>query len=72
MSPELHELKMLSEFQVDEDELSGAAKASSCNQRPNVWYVIAVKFQYLQEHLYSVNSMAITTFILSFLFVTSF
>lgn len=37
MSPELHELKMLSEFQVDEDELSGAAKASSCNQRPNVW-----------------------------------
>ncbi|PON51389.1 Tyrosine-protein kinase [Parasponia andersonii] len=37
LSPELNELKMISEFQVDENQLSGAAKELSSNQRPSIW-----------------------------------
>lgn len=37
LSPELNELKMISEFQVDEAQLSGAARKSSCNQISSFW-----------------------------------
>ncbi|XP_065870046.1 probable inactive receptor-like protein kinase At3g56050 [Euphorbia lathyris] len=33
LAPEVHQLKMFSEFQVDENQLSGGAKESCCNRR---------------------------------------
>jgi hypothetical protein len=40
LSPEIYGLEMLSQFQVDENQLSGATRESSCNERPISWYVI--------------------------------
>ncbi|PQP97732.1 uncharacterized protein Pyn_10728 [Prunus yedoensis var. nudiflora] len=37
LSPEIYNLEMLSEFQVDENRLSGAGRESSCNERSISW-----------------------------------
>ncbi|GAV66574.1 LRR_1 domain-containing protein/Pkinase_Tyr domain-containing protein/LRRNT_2 domain-containing protein, partial [Cephalotus follicularis] len=37
ISPELYELRMLSESQVDENQLSNSAMRASCNGRPGFW-----------------------------------
>lgn len=38
LSPEIHELQLLSESQIDENQLSNAAKGLSCHER---WYANA-------------------------------
>lgn len=38
-SPEITRLMMLSEYQVDENQLASTAKASSCTERPISWYI---------------------------------
>lgn len=37
LSPEIYYLGLLSEFQVDENQLSGAGREASCNERSNSW-----------------------------------
>ena len=38
-SPEINELRMLSECQVDENKLTNAAKMPACTKRVTTWYV---------------------------------
>ncbi|XP_057441771.1 probable inactive receptor-like protein kinase At3g56050 isoform X2 [Lotus japonicus] len=42
-SPEINELKMLSECQVDENQLVNAAKMPACTERPITWHVGQIK-----------------------------
>lgn len=41
LSPEIHKLQLLSESQIDENQLSNAAKGLSCHERPLAWYANA-------------------------------
>lgn len=46
-SPEIYELQILSETQVDENELSNAAKGSSCRNEQVAWYAVAINLKLL-------------------------
>ena len=39
-SPEINELKMLSEYQVDEKQLTNTAETPACKGKSFTWYVI--------------------------------
>ncbi|KAG5020066.1 hypothetical protein JHK87_015921 [Glycine soja] len=39
LSPEINELRMLSECQADENQLTNGAKMSACTERVTTWYV---------------------------------
>lgn len=39
LSPEIHELQLLSESQIDENQLSNVAKGLSCRERPLAWSI---------------------------------
>lgn len=43
LPPEIYNLGLLSEFQVDKNQLSGAGREASCNERSNSWYVITIE-----------------------------
>nr|XP_034923803.1 inactive receptor-like serine/threonine-protein kinase At2g40270 isoform X1 [Populus alba] len=43
LSSEIQHLETLSEFQVDENELSNAAKGSSCNKRSITWNLVHIE-----------------------------
>ncbi|KAJ6902339.1 hypothetical protein NC651_019965 [Populus alba x Populus x berolinensis] len=43
LSSEIQHLETLSEFQVDENELSNAAKGSSCNKRSITWNLLHIE-----------------------------
>jgi hypothetical protein len=47
LSSEIQHLETLSEFQVDENELSNAAKGSSRNKRSITWYVTMINLMIL-------------------------
>jgi hypothetical protein len=47
LSPEIYGLQMFSESQVDENELSNAAKGSSCRKTSVAWYATAINLKLL-------------------------
>ena len=51
LSPEIHELQLLSESQIDENLLSNVAKGLSRHERPLAWYA-NVKLEKLERKMF--------------------
>ncbi|KAG6765479.1 hypothetical protein POTOM_029522 [Populus tomentosa] len=58
LSSEIQHLETLSEFQVDENELSNAAKGSSCNKRSITWNLVHIENAVHRRQLQKNNNSA--------------
>ncbi|KAJ6909837.1 inactive receptor-like serine/threonine-protein kinase [Populus alba x Populus x berolinensis] len=58
LSSEIQHLETLSEFQVDENELSNAAKGSSCNKRSITWDLVHIENAVHRRQLQKNNNSA--------------
>jgi hypothetical protein len=47
LSPEIDGLQLFSESQIDENQLSNAAKGSSCHKRCVAWYATTINLKLL-------------------------